>query len=213
MARDSKLELSVNSVRMFWRVKHFRTCSREEMSIIIVTTVHGVRPYRDDCLASPCLFLVQNTKTGAQNMHCLHFNSASSRKDYEISWRWEEGGWVEVREGGGGEGAGRQQRITSGRQMSRQNHPTNITTITFLTQHKTKTATTAEISQQYLKINDKKKLVNARAKVCKHRQLMLVIATAKIWNADTEAEKFHTFSLPRCRCYPEGLYLNSQKRF
>ena len=56
----------------------------------------------------------------------------------------------------GGEGAGRQQRITSGRQMSRQNHPTNITTITFLTQHKTKTATTAEISQQYLKINDKK---------------------------------------------------------
>ena len=34
------------------------------MSIIIVTVdvVHGIRPYRDDCLALPCLFLVQKTR-------------------------------------------------------------------------------------------------------------------------------------------------------
>ena len=81
MSSDSKLESSVNSVRMFWQVRHFRTCSREEMSIIIVTAVHGIRLYRDDCLAPPCLLLEQNKKTGAQNMQCLHFNSASSRKD------------------------------------------------------------------------------------------------------------------------------------
>ena len=79
MSSDSKLESSVNSVRMFWRARHFRTCSREEMSIITVTAVHGIRPYRDDYLAPPCLLLVQNTKTGAQNMQCLHFNSTSSR--------------------------------------------------------------------------------------------------------------------------------------
>ena len=79
MSNNSRLESSVNSVRTFWRVRHFRTCSREEMSIIIMTAVHGIRPYRDDCLASPCLFLVQNTKTGAQNIQCLRFNSASSR--------------------------------------------------------------------------------------------------------------------------------------
>ena len=58
-------------------------------------------------------------------------------------------------EGGGG-GAGRQQRSTGGRQMSRQNHSTNKTTTTFLTQHKTKTATTIEISRQHLKISDSK---------------------------------------------------------
>ena len=81
MSSDSKLESSVNSVRTFCRVRHFRTCSREEMSIIIMTAVHGIRPYRDDRLAPPCLFLVQNTKTGAQNMQCLHFNSASSRTE------------------------------------------------------------------------------------------------------------------------------------
>ena len=54
-------------------------------------------------------------------------------------------------EGGGrrGVGAGRQQRSTGGRQMSRQNHSTKITTTTFLTQHKTKTATTIEISRQH----------------------------------------------------------------
>ena len=75
------------------------------MSIIIVIAVQGICPYPDHYLAPPCLFLVQNTKTGAQNMQYLHFNSASSRKDYEISWQWEEGGWVEVRgEGGGGLG-------------------------------------------------------------------------------------------------------------
>ena len=51
-------------------------------------------------------------------------------------------------EGGGGEEGGRQQRSRCGRQMSRQNHSTNITT--FLTQHKTKTATTIEISRQHL---------------------------------------------------------------
>ena len=81
MSSDSKLKSSVNSVRMFWQVRHFRTCSIEEMSIIIVTAVHRIRPYQDGCLAPPCLFLVQNMKTGAQNMQCLHFNSTSSRKD------------------------------------------------------------------------------------------------------------------------------------
>ena len=70
--------------------------------------------------------------------------------------------------------------------------------------------------------------MNARAKVCLHRQLKFVIATAKVWehqqpkfvnatakvwHAAREAEKFHMFSLPHCRCYPEGLYLNSQQRF
>ena len=40
--------------------------------------------------------------------------------------------------------------------MSQQNHSTNITTTTFLTQHKTKTATTIEISRQHLKISDNK---------------------------------------------------------
>ena len=58
VSSDSKLESSVNSVRMFWRIRHFRTCSREELSIIIVTAVYGIRPYRDDCLAPTCLFLV-----------------------------------------------------------------------------------------------------------------------------------------------------------
>ena len=52
-----------------------------------------------------------------------------------------EGGWVEKQGGAGGEGAGRQQRSTGGRQMSRQNYSTNITTA-FSTQHKTKTAKT-----------------------------------------------------------------------
>ena len=32
------------------------------MSIIIVTVVHGIHPYRDDFLAPPCLFLVQKTR-------------------------------------------------------------------------------------------------------------------------------------------------------
>ena len=81
LSSDSKLESSVNTVIMFWRVRHFRTCPREEMSIIIVTAVHGIRPYRDDCLAPPCLLFEQNTKMGAQNMQCLHFDSASSGKD------------------------------------------------------------------------------------------------------------------------------------
>ena len=54
----------------------------------------------------------------------------------------------------GGGGAGRRQRSTGGRQISRQNHSTNITT--FLTQHKTKAATTIEIPRQRLKISDNK---------------------------------------------------------
>ena len=70
------------------------------MSIIIVTAVHGIRPYRDDCLAPSCFSLVQNTKTGAKNIQCLHFNSASLRK--EISWPWEDGGWMRGGRGGGG---------------------------------------------------------------------------------------------------------------
>ena len=41
MSSDSKLESSVNSARMFWRVRHFRTCSRGEMSIITVTVVQA----------------------------------------------------------------------------------------------------------------------------------------------------------------------------
>ena len=122
------------------------------MSIIIVTAVHGIRPYRDDCLAPPCFFLVQNTKTGAKNIQCLHFNSASLRK--EISW--PEGRGMDARGERGGGWAGRRQRSTGGRQMSRQNHSRNITTITFLTQHKTKTATTIEVSRQHLKISANK---------------------------------------------------------
>ena len=149
MLNDSKLESSAISVRMFWRVN-----SREEMSIIIVTAVHGIRPYRGDCLAPPCLFLVQNTKTGAQNMQYLHFNSTSSRKVKRYRGGGRKGDGVRCE--GGTEGAGRQQISTDGRQMSRQNHSTNITTTTFLTQHKTKTATTIEISRQYLKIRDNK---------------------------------------------------------
>ena len=90
MSSDSKLEPSVNSVRMFWRARHFRTCSREEKSIITMTAVHGIHPYRDDYLAPPCLLLVQNTKTEVQNMQCLHFNSASSR--YSRIKRYRGGG-------------------------------------------------------------------------------------------------------------------------
>ena len=70
--------------------------------------------------------------------------------------------------------------------------------------------------------------MNARAKVCLHRQLKFVIVTAKVWehrqpkfvNATAKvltrcygSRKVSHVSLPRCRCYPEGLYLNSQQRF
>ena len=57
------------------------------------------------------------------------------------------------------------------------------------------------------------KFVIATAKVWEHRQPKFVNATAKVWHAATEAEKFHTFSLPRCCCYPEGLYLTLNKDF
>ena len=53
--------------------------------------------------------------------------------------------------GGGGGGWDTTKKNIGGRQMSRQNHSTNITGTSFLTQHKTKTATTIEISQQHLK--------------------------------------------------------------
>ena len=85
-------------------------------------------------------------------MQRLHFNSASSRRIKRYRGGGRKGDGLR-REGrgrlGGGGGAGRQQRSTGGRQMSRQNHSTNITTTTFLTQHKTKTATTIEISRQH----------------------------------------------------------------
>ena len=155
MSSDSlKLESSVNSVRMFWRVRHFRTCSREEMSIIIVTVVHGIRPYRDDCLAPPCLFLVQKTRKQESKTCSVYILIARVQgriKRYRGGGRKGDGLRCE-----GGGGSGRQQRSTGGRQMSQQNHSTNITTTTFLTQHKTKTATTIEISRQHLKISDNK---------------------------------------------------------
>ena len=53
----------------------------------------------------------------------------------------------------------------------------------------------------------------AIAKIWEHWQPKFVNATAKVWHAAMEAEKFHTYSLSRCRCHPEGLYLNSQQRF
>ena len=120
------------------------------MSIIIVTAVHGIRPYRDDCLAPPCLFLVQKTgkqerKTGS--VYILIARVQGRIKKYRGGGRKGDG---LRREGGGSRGGGwRQQRSTGGRQMSRQNHSTNITTTIFLTQLKTKTATTIEISRQH----------------------------------------------------------------
>ena len=121
------------------------------MSIIIVTVVHGIRPYRDDCLAPPCLFLVQKTgkqerKTGS--VYILIARVHGRIKKYRGGGRKGDG---LRREGGGSRGGGgwRQQRSTGGRQMSRQNHSTNITTTIFLTQLKTKTATTIEISRQH----------------------------------------------------------------
>ena len=94
-------------------------------------------------------------------------------------------------------GAGRQQRSTGGRQMSRQNHSTNITT-TFLTQHKTKTATTIEISRQHLKINDNKtrerkgkSLQTPITKVCDRHGKSLRTPTTKVCER-------HCQSLTRC---------------
>ena len=98
------------------------------MSIIIVTVVHGIHLYRDDFLAPPCLFLVQKTRKQERKTCSIYILIAR----------------------------GIQQRNTGGRQMSRQNHSTNMTAITFLTQHKIKTATTIEISRQHLKISDNK---------------------------------------------------------
>ena len=153
MSSDSKLESSVNSVRMFWRVRHFRTCSREEMSIVIVTAVHGFRSCRDDCLAPPCLFTVKNTKQERKtcSVYILIVRVQGRIKRYRGGGR--KGDWLRCE---GGMGVERQQRSTGGRQMSLQNHSTKITTTTFLTQHKTKTATTLEISRQHLKIRDNK---------------------------------------------------------
>ena len=101
--------------------------------------------------------------------------------------------------GGGGEleGVGRQQRSTGGRQMSRQNHSTNITT-TFLTQHKTKTATTIKISRQHLKISgnktcerSSKSLPTPTAKVCDRHSKSLRTPTTQVCER-------HCQSLTRC---------------
>ena len=145
LSSDSKLESSVNTVIMFWRVRHFRTCPREEMSIIIVTAVHGIRQYRDVC------FLNRTRKWERKtcSVYTLIARVQGRIKTYRGGGRKGDGLRCE-----GGEGVGGQQS-TGGRQMSRQNHSTNITT-TFLTQHKTKTATTIEISRQHLKISGNK---------------------------------------------------------
>ena len=50
---DSKLESNGNSVEGFGESDISKTCSKGEMSIVIVTSVHGIRPYQDDCLAPP----------------------------------------------------------------------------------------------------------------------------------------------------------------
>ena len=99
--------------------------------------------------------------------------------------------------GEGGGGGWRQQRSAGGRQMSRQNHSTKITT-TFLTQHKTKTATTIEISRQHLKINDNKtyerkgkSLQTPIIKVCDRHGKSLRTPT-------TQVCKRHCQSLTRC---------------
>ena len=101
--------------------------------------------------------------------------------------------------GGGGEleGVGRQQRSTGGREMSQQNHSTNLTT-TFLTQHKTKTATTIEISRQHLKIRGNK--------TCERKSKSLPTPTTKVCDRHnkslrrqtTQVCERHCQSLTRC---------------
>ena len=76
------------------------------MSIIIVTVVHGIRPYRDDCLAPPCLFLVQ--KTGKQerktcSVYILIAQVQGRIKKYRGGGRKGDG---LRREGGGRRGGG-----------------------------------------------------------------------------------------------------------
>ena len=102
-----------------------------------------------------------------------------------------------MRGGGGGGVAGRRQRSTSGRQMSQQNRSTNITT-TFLTQHKTKTATAIEISRQHFKISDNKtrkckgkSLQTPTTKVCDHHGKSLKTPT-------TQVSERHCQRLTRC---------------
>ena len=80
--------------------------------------------------------------------------------------------------------------------MSRQNHSTNITT-TFLTQHKTKTATTIEISR-HLKISDNKtrerqgkSLPTSTTKVCDRHGKSLRTPTTQVCERQCQ-------SLTRC---------------
>ena len=52
MLSDSKLESSVNSVECFGASDSSETsretCSKEEVSVVIVTAVHEIRPYQDE---------------------------------------------------------------------------------------------------------------------------------------------------------------------
>ena len=117
-------------------VYHYRDCSARN-------------PSTSRWLPRSSMFVscTENRKTGAQNMQCyiLIARVQGRIKRYRGGGRKGDG----LRCEGGGRRAGRQQRSTGGRQMSRQNHSTNITTTTFMTQHKTKTATTIEISRQH----------------------------------------------------------------
>ena len=83
------------------------------MSIIIVTAVHRIHPHRDDCLTSPCLFLVRNRKQECKtcSVYILIVRVQGRIKRYCGGGK---GDGLKCE----GEGAGRQQRSTGGRQMS-----------------------------------------------------------------------------------------------
>ena len=81
------------------------------MSIIIVTVVHGIRPYRDDCLAPPRLFLVQKTRKRERKTCSVYILIARVQgriKRYRGGGRKEDGLRCEggERRGGGRQGGG-----------------------------------------------------------------------------------------------------------
>ena len=85
------------------------------MSIIIVTVVHGIRPYRDDCLAPPCLFLLQKTRKQERKTCSVYILIARVQgriKRYRGGGRKGDGLRCEGEGGGGGLGDNKEVQVT-----------------------------------------------------------------------------------------------------
>ena len=122
MSSDSKLESSVNSARMFWRVRHFRTCSRGEMSIITVTVVQASKKSVHIEMTASLLHVCYLYRTRKQERKTCSVYILIAQVQGRIK-RYRGGGEGEARDGGGGGGGWETTKMYR--------WPTNITTKSF----------------------------------------------------------------------------------